>query len=99
MFYQINDSYEYYLKNNSCCPEKCRTLKTNTLFKILKGNMFNINEPNINNCESNSKIYYGESSYIASVKWGDFIGNPNKYIDAAYKRQDNLDDYEIDKVV
>lgn len=94
-----SNSYEYYIKDNICCSEKCRTLKTNTLFKILKNNMFNIIEEDARECDSSRKIYYGESSYIYSVKWKDFIKNPDKYIESSYIRLESIEEYEIKKLV
>lgn len=92
-------SYEYYIRDNSCCKNECRTLLTNTLFKILQKNMFNIKKPDTEYCQSGSKIYYGNSSYIYSVKWDDFINNMEYYIQKAYDIQKNIDDYNIYKEV
>ena len=44
-------------------------------------------------------IWYGDFSYIAAVKWCDFKSDYNKYLDAAYERQNNLDDYDIVKTI
>lgn len=94
-----NDSYRYYTYINSCCDTKCRTLLTNTLFKILRENMFNLKSPNTSDCQSGSRIYHGDSSYIPSVEWDTFINDMDTYIDKAYEIQDNIDDYEIYKEV
>lgn len=90
-----NDSYEYYIRDNSCCTETCRTLKTDFLFDIMKDNMFNIKKANKKTCSTNSVIFYGESSYIASVKWKDFAGDPESYIEKAYKIQSAIEQYAI----
>ena len=63
-----NGLYSYYLESQKCCSEGCRVLKTNTLFKILRKNMFNIKQPNKQTCSNGDEIYYGDSSYITSVK-------------------------------
>ena len=78
-------SYDYYILENSCPYCKCKTLKTNFLFQILRGNMFNVKKPIFNECENHtgSKPYQGYSSFIHSVKWADFHSSPNKYIDVA----------------
>lgn len=90
-----NDSYSYYIEDHSCCNSSCRTLLTGTLFQILSDNMFNIKKPDCKNCNNNRKIYYGESSYIISVKWDDFVKEPEKYIERAYKLQNSIEQYEI----
>lgn len=61
--------------------------------------MFNIKKPDTEYCQSGSKIYYGDSSYIYSVKWDDFINNMEYYIQKAYDIQKNIDDYNIYKEV
>lgn len=94
-----NNYYSYYTYKNSCCDSACRTLKTNTLFNIMENNMFNIIEADKKDCSSGSTIYYGSSSYIASVEWDDFIINMNKYINKAYERQEDIESYTICKEV
>ncbi|EOU1777019.1 TIR domain-containing protein [Clostridium perfringens] len=92
-------SYSYYIEDKKCCSSNCRSLSTYKLFDILKDNMFNLKDAETKECETNSKIWYGESSYIESVKWDDFKDDMQKYIDKAYNRQDNIEDYEIRKEV
>lgn len=94
-----NNSYDYFIEDKSCCDSGCRLFKTNTLFKILSNNMFNIKDPNSNECSSGSTIYYGDSSYIHSVKWSDFVSSPNYYIDKAISINDNIDNYDIVKTI
>ncbi len=94
-----NNSYTYYTYRNDCCNSKCRTLKSDTLFNILKNNMFNIIETNNNRCSNGSTIWYGESSYITYVNWDDFIKDMDKYINKAYEIQNNIDAYDICKEV
>lgn len=94
-----NGSYKYFLGNNNCCETSCRTLKTYTLFTILKKNMFNIKKPDKSRCNNNSEIYHGDSSYICSVKWEDFIKKPNEYIEKAYRLQNSIEQYDIYKEV
>ena len=40
-------------------------------------------------------VYHGDSSYILSVKWKNFIGNPTQYIEKAYKIQNSIEQYDI----
>ncbi|MBQ9267370.1 MAG: TIR domain-containing protein [Clostridia bacterium] len=95
----VNNSYNYYLEEHVCCWPPCRTHHTDKLFKILRENKFNKKNPTQIKCQNDSdkKIYSGECSYIKAVKWGDFIDNIDKYIDEAYERQNNIEDYDICK--
>ena len=94
-----NNSYSYYTYKNICCTDTCRTLRTDTLFNILRKNMFNIKNSSTKDCTSGSTIYYGESSYIPSVLWDDFIADAETYIKKAYELQDNIENYLIYKDV
>lgn len=90
-------SYSYYTYTNTCCPSKCRHLNTSFLFDIMRLNMFNIKNPDAEICNNNSKVYHGDSSYISSVKWDDFIADPEKYIKNAYDIQSKIVHYNIVK--
>lgn len=70
---------------------------TGKMFQIIKDNKFNLKEANKQVCETGSTIWYGKSSYIETVKWEDFKTNYDKYIDGAYERQNDLEDYDIEK--
>ena len=94
-------SYEHFIKENTCPYCNCRTLMTDSLFQILRDNMFNIKKPVFTECDNHigNKPYQGYSSYIYSVKWNDFILNVNKYIDISLDIRKNIDQYNITKNV
>ena len=96
-----DSSYDYYLKENTCSVCNCRTLNTPELFQILRDNMFNIKDPTFNDCSEHlpETVYTGHSSYIYSVKWSDFIDDTDKYLETAEEVRDNIDDYDITKIV
>lgn len=92
-------SYSYFLEDKSCCSSKCTSLKIYTLFTILRKNMFNAKKPDKSRCISNDEIYHGESSYIYSVKWKDFVNNPTEYIEKAYHLQNSIEQFDIYKEI
>ena len=94
-----NGSYTYYMSQKKCCNLGCRSLLTYTLFEILKNNMFNLKEAETKKCDDNLEIWYGECSYIESVKWDNFIDDIQLYIDKAYGIQKNIENYNIYKEV
>ena len=94
-----NSSYSYFIQDHPSCNS--RTIKTDTLFQILKDNMFNIIDPNREDCGCNPprRVYTGEPSYIKPVKWSDFIDDKDTYLDIAGEIRDKIDDYEMTKIV
>lgn len=61
------------------------TYNDNVTFDIIKNN------------RNNEK--YGEGSYIVTVKWDEFISNFNKYIDKAIEHKENINNYNITKII
>lgn len=97
-----NDSYSYFIEDESCPHCKCRTIKTNFLFQIQRDNMFNIKSPNYNDCNNHGndgKVYLGYYSYIHSVKWCDFITDIQDHLDVAIKINEDIDNYIITKTI
>jgi MTH538 TIR-like domain (DUF1863) len=95
-------SYEYYIQDNTCPNCKCRTLKTNILFTILRNNMFNAKNPTRVSCENHvggNIIYTGDHSYIPSVKWSDFKADAKKHLENVESILEHIDDYELSKGV
>lgn len=90
-----NGSYKYFLERKNCCDEKCLMHYTNKTFDIIKQNMFNLKSADTHICDSGSTVWTGDVSYIACAQWDDFIANVEGYINAAYTRQKNINDYEI----
>lgn len=92
-----NESYDYYLSQAICGST---IHHTDRLFKIIRDNKFNIKYPDKRLCPQCSNYhFYGRTSYIEAVKWGDFIISPDYYIDLAIKRQENIFNYNIHKEV
>lgn len=87
-------SYDYYITRDEEC--NCRSLITPFLFEILRENMFNVKVPNRQLCNG-SYVYSGDSSYIPSIKWEDFILKPSNYIDKAIELRDRKEEFELRK--
>ena len=89
-------TYDWYYHNNPDCNSISHF--TGQLFTILKENMFNIKNPQTRVCNGTT-ITDGEGSYIKTVKWDDFIGSINWYIEKALKIWSERDLYNIRKTV
>jgi hypothetical protein len=60
--------------------------------------MFNIKEPELRTCNG-STIHEGESSFIKTVKWDEFIVNINWYIEKSLEIWRVRDKYKLRKSV
>lgn len=92
-------SYEYFMTYSPTCNST--TLKTNTLFQILRENMFNIKDKETDTRECNgAKIYNSKNhSYIPCVKWEEFATGVQPHIDLAISIRQNINNYELVKTV
>lgn len=92
---EFND-YGYFLTYDSEC--NCTNHNTAILFKIIRENMFNQKIPDTYPCNGQT-VFRGEYSYIKCVKWIDFIGRINYYIETAMTIKENKENYVITKQV
>lgn len=94
-----NGSYSYYYEEKHCCLSGCTTNHTEQLFQILKDNMFNYINGDIRSCNNSEKIWHGNHSYIATVRWNSFISSYSTYIDKAIERQKDIENYDVVKEI
>lgn len=98
-----NGSYEYFINEHYCSACNSTIYNTNTLFDILRRNMFNVKSrvAEYSTCDKTHDytIYTGEASYIKPVKWSDFKNNHDWYINKAIEINKNISDYEIVKEI
>lgn len=92
----ILGSYEYAVIKKACGVTQWQT---GSYFHILNQNMFNRKEKYKSTCDNCSDgHHYGENhSFIHPVKWIDFIGNHNRYIDHVLSLRDSIDEFELVK--
>lgn len=91
----VNSQYKYFLEEHYCPQCETTLHRTNTLFKVIKDNMFNQKNAIINKCDGNHEVFSGEYSYIKTVKWDDFISNINLYLDKVTNLREKIDEYDI----
>jgi hypothetical protein len=96
-----NSSYEYFVKESGCPHCNSTTWYHDNLFKIIGKNMFNKKRPNKIVCRGENcrtEVHTdSDHSYIHPVKWDDFVGNINYYLDHATKISDSIEEYNIVK--
>ena len=97
---QYNYFTESYFGNTLLTQSYCNNDK---VFSIIRKNMNN--KKGMKSCsdflcgKGVCPISCGEESYIPSVKWKDFVQNPNKYIEIAVARKEHIYEYNICKEV
>lgn len=90
-----NDSYEYFIQDNSCCIR----WPTCPAFEILHKNMFNRKRQDKFVCE-HGEIHRGnDHSYIHVAKWDDFINNIDSDLNHAIWLNERIGDYDIKKEI
>ena len=95
-----NNEYFYYSSPQACFGGcSCIHYQTESLFSILKNNMFNQRYPKRKFCEEGKNVFLGDYSYVLSVNWCDFIRSPMYYIDHAVQIKEHIEDYDISKEV
>lgn len=94
------NSYNYYIQEHTCPYCNNRILHTGRLFKILSVNMFNRYNRSYSTCPNhpyNNRPETGESSYIPSVKWDDFITDIEGNLQRIERIKENIEAYDIKK--
>lgn len=97
-----SESYDYFITHETLIDDEgksneVRTLHTGNTFKIIRDNMFNQKDPTTSIMQGKT-VYFGESSYIITVSWEDFINDPDDYLDRATDLKENrIDDYDLCK--
>jgi hypothetical protein len=94
-----NNNYNYFLYDRQCFNCICHNFNTDILFDILRDNMFNEKVKIPQKCIKGFNVYSGESSYIKTVKWSDFIESPKEFIEKAIEIKNHIDEYVIRKEV
>lgn len=88
-------TYDWYYRENPNCNSV--THFTGQLFKILRDNMFNIQDKVFRECNGSKIHVTDEPSFIKTVKWEDFMtGNKyNDFIDKAIEIKNNKILYDV----
>jgi hypothetical protein len=88
----VNGSYDYFMEGSDCGSIN---YKTDTVFKILGENMFNLKNKDIRRCSCGEIHEYGEFSYIPAVRWYEFLPNIEHWLEKSYETNRRFDDYKV----
>ena len=88
-----------WLINSSNKDDGCsvRTFESDKLYKIINENRFNLKGDDKYACDHCETYDQLTGSYISLIEEHKFLDNPQKYIENAYDKCKNLDNYEIYK--
>ena len=97
---KVNDGYDWFcrsVQHNGDCTCRVTDYKEDKVYDIIRKNRYN-QQPKIYKCDYCESIDSLMGSYISYVKEDDFLKNPSKYIENAYKKSNNnAAGYELTK--
>ncbi len=96
---KCNGGYSW-LVNSETNDDGCsvRTIDGSYLYKIINKNRYNLKSGNdaCSHCKTYSRL---DGSYIALIEEETFVADPEKYIENAFEKSQNIENYEITKEV
>lgn len=94
---KVNGSYDWLVGtaeySDGCKP---RIFNREIMYDIINENRFNQNPP-IYTCEKCKTVNKLSGSYISLIEEGDFLNDPNMYIENAFEKATNIQLYKICK--
>ena len=94
---KVNGGYDWIVtrtkKNDGCTV---RTIEDSKLYEIINKNRYNHNDQAYacDNCKTFSQL---DGSYISLIDEADFLLEPEKYIENAYKKSEKAGDFDLTK--
>ena len=93
-----NNSYDWLVstteKDDGC---NVRIIDDSILYRIINKNRYNLTGDDKYNCKHCKTYSQLDGSYFALIKEGDFIADPEMYIENAYEKCQKIDNYDISK--
>lgn len=95
---KVNGSYDW-LISHSINSDGCssRSIDDSYLYNIIKNNRFNLNTDDKYTCNVCKTYNSLSGSYIALVEEDKFLNDPDYYIENAYNKSKNLNNYTLSK--
>ena len=95
---KVNGNYDW-LISHSTNSDGCnsRTIDTSKLYNIINNNRFNLNTDDKYSCPTCKTMDQLQGSYFSIIEEEHFLANPDKYIDNAYDKSQNIGDYNLSK--
>jgi hypothetical protein len=80
-------------------PDGCqsRAIDTNYLYPIINKNRFNLNTENKFSCPTCKTYSILNGSYFALIDQDTFLSDPEQYIENAYEKSNQIENYSISK--
>lgn len=95
---KIHGNYEW-LKTLNEKDDGCSvsTYDDSKLYNIINSNRYN-QDPKVYSCDVCKCVDMLTGSYISLIEEDDFLANPTKFIDDAFKKSENSDGYKLLKI-
>lgn len=97
---KINGNYDW-IFNTGVKPDGCgyRTTDKSKLYSIINENRYNREGDEKYACIDCKIFDHLEGSYMSLIKEDEFLGNINGYIENAYDKSQNLEDFDLTKEI
>jgi hypothetical protein len=95
---KYNNSYDW-LISSSTSPDGCSARYTDEskLYPIITKNRYNLNTDNKYSCPTCKSFNRLTGSYISLIDEETFLANPDSYIENAYNKSRDINNYDISK--
>jgi hypothetical protein len=95
---KVDDSYDWLItsaKNDDGCTTTSH--QTSKLYPIINKNRYNLSGDDKYSCPHCQSYSQLDGSYISLIKEDVFLNNPNKYIENAYEKSQEIGNFKITK--
>lgn len=94
---KYNEGYSW-LRPTKINVDGCSSISTNIdyLYAIITKNRFN-QDPKVYSCDKCQTVNQLQGSYISLINQEEFLSNPNYYIENAYDKSKDINNYEVSR--
>lgn len=95
---KVNGNYDWLISSFQN-PDGCstRSIDNSKLYNIIKENRFNLNTANKYSCPTCKTFDQLNGSYVSLIEEDRFLNNPQHFIENAYNKSKNIDNYILSK--
>lgn len=95
---KVDGNYDWLVSHNSK-DDGCKSRYTDKtlMYDIVNGNRFNNTTDNKYSCQTCKSYDWLEGSYVSLIEEDEFLSDTSKYIENAYDKSQNIDNFKLQK--